>query len=55
VKPAVYSTAVQPLDSFVKENDRLRSRLNAPSAAARLAIALFTTGLGLLVIGFFAQ
>jgi hypothetical protein len=37
------------------QNQQLQSQLNRPSPVARLAIVLFSTGLALLVAGFFTQ
>jgi hypothetical protein len=38
-----------------REFNRAEDRLKRGSALSRLAIVLFTTGLALLIVGFFAQ
>jgi hypothetical protein len=37
------------------ENNQVKCKLKQPSASARLAVFLFSTGLALLAVGFFSK
>jgi hypothetical protein len=53
VKTAAYPNLA--LEIATSKGQEIQNRLNQPSATARLAIVLFSTGLALLVVGFFSQ
>jgi hypothetical protein len=51
MKMAVEVSKDDPASAF----DEVNARLNQSSAVSRLAVVLFTTGVALLVVGFFTQ